>query len=225
MEGEGQAVIDYILIRRNCISKVKYCKVIPDESIATQHRVLKMDICIQTKNRVKPLRRKQQIKWWRLKDRDENRKVASRVEEKINDVKEWNQREALLLNTARSVLGQTTGKGAYNENEACWWNEEVQKAVKEKRMKFKQYQQSRCDEDKEEFKEANKRAHREVAKAKESAYKDLYDKLDSIEGNTIIYKLSTTRDRRTRDLTDIVYIKDSNGTILTDEDEIKARWK
>ena len=46
----------------------------------------------------------------------------------------------------------------------------MQKAVKEKILKFKQYQQSRCDEDKEEFKEANKRAKREVAKANESAY-------------------------------------------------------
>ena len=119
-------------------------------------------------------------------------------------IKEWNQLEALLLDTANSVLGQTTGKGAYNEKEAWWWNEEVQKAVKEKRLKFKQYQQSRCDEDKEEFKEANKRAKREVAKAKESAYKDLYDKLDSIEGQKIIYKLSKTRERRTRDLTDII---------------------
>ena len=198
---------------------------IPGESIATQHRILMMDICIQTKKRVKSRRRKQQIKWWRLKDRDENRKFASIVEEQINDVKEWNQLEVLLLDTAKSILGQTTGKGAYNEKEAWWWNEEVQKAVNEKRLKFKQYQQSRCDEDKEEFKEANKRAKREVAKAKESAYKDLYDKLDSIEWQTIIYKLSKTRERRTRDLTDIAYIKDSNGTILTDEDEIKARWK
>ena len=73
--------------------------------------------------------------------------------------------------------------------------------------------------------EANKRANRDVAKAKENAYKDLYDKLDSIEGQNIIYKLSKTRERRRRDLTDIAYTKDSNGTILTDEDEIKARWK
>ena len=41
----------------------------------------------------------------------------------------------------------------------------------------------------------------------------------------MFYKLSKTRERRTRDLTDIAYIKDSNGTILGDEDEIKARWK
>ena len=101
----------------------------------------------------------------------------------------------------------------------------MQKAVKEKRLKFKQYQHSRCDEDKYDLREANKRAKREVAKAKESAYKDLYDKLGSIEGQNIIYKLSKTRERRTRNLTDIAYIKDSNGTILTDEDEIKARWK
>ena len=221
------SVIDYILIRRNNISKVKDCKVIPGESIATQHRHITMDICIQTKKRVKPRMRKQQIKWWRLKDRDENRKFASKVEENIEYIKEWNQLEALLLDTAKSVLGQTTGKGAYNEKEAWWWNEEVQKAVKEKRLKFKQYQQSRCDEDKDDFREANKRAKREVAKAKESAYKDLYDKLDSIDGQKMIYKLSKTRERerRTRDLTDIAYIKDSNGTILTDEDEIKARWK
>ena len=75
------------------------------------------------------------------------------------------------------------------------------------------------------FREANKSAKREVAKANESAYKDLYDMLDSIEGQNIIYKLSKTRERRTRYLTDIAYIKDSNGTILTDEDEIKSRWK
>ena len=87
------------------------------------------------------------------------------------------------MDTAKSVLGQTTGKGAYNEKEAWWWNEEVQKAVKEKRLKFKQY---RCDEDNEEFRGANKRAKREVTKAKASVYKDLYDKLDSIEGQKSI---------------------------------------
>ena len=144
----------------------KDCKVIPGESIATQHRILTMDICIQTTKRVKPRRRKQQIRWWRLKDRDENRKFASKVEENIEDIKEWNQLEALLLDTAKSVFGQTTGKGAYNEKEAWWRNEEVQNVVKEKRLEFKQYEQSRCDDDKEEVREANKRAKREVAKAK-----------------------------------------------------------
>ena len=88
------SVIDYILIRRNNIGQVKDYKVIPGESIATQHIILTMDICIQTKKRVKPRRRKHQTKWWRLKDQDENRKFASQVEENIDDIK--NQ---LLLDT------------------------------------------------------------------------------------------------------------------------------
>ena len=66
--GGRRSAIDYILIPRNNISKVKECKVIPGESIATQHSILTIDICIQTKKRVKPRRRKQHMKWWGLKD-------------------------------------------------------------------------------------------------------------------------------------------------------------
>ena len=116
-------MIDYILIRRNNNSKVKDCKVIPGESIAIQHRILTMDIGIQTKKRVKPRRRKQQIKWWRLKDQDRNRKCASKVEEKIKDIKDWNQLEALLLDTAKSVLGQNTGKGQERIKDIKDWNQ------------------------------------------------------------------------------------------------------
>ena len=50
--GGRRSVIDYILIRRNNISKVKDFKVIPGESIATQHIILTMDIGIQIKNHV-----------------------------------------------------------------------------------------------------------------------------------------------------------------------------
>ena len=92
---------------------------------------------------------------WRLKDRYENRKFASNVEENIKDIKDWNQLEALLLDSPKSALGETTGKGAYNEEEAWWWNEEVQNAVKET---LKKYQESRCDDEKEVFRETNKRA-------------------------------------------------------------------
>ena len=65
-------------------------------------------------------------------------------------------------------------------------------------MNFKQYQQFRCDEDKEEFREAKTRAKREVIKANEIAYKDHCDKLDSIKWQNVIYKLSKTRCRRAR---------------------------
>ena len=98
---ERRSVIDYILIGRNNFSKAKDSKVIPWESVVTQHRIFTMDICIHTKKMYKPRSRKQYIKWWRLKYRDENRKLASKVEEQIRDITEWNHLEALLLDTAK----------------------------------------------------------------------------------------------------------------------------
>ena len=55
--------------------------------------------------------------------------------------------------------------------------------------------------------------------AKEEAYEELYTKLDTREGAKIIYKLAKSRDRRSRDISDIAYVKDEDGTILTESGE------
>ena len=57
---------------------------------------------------------------------------------------------------------------------------------------------------------------------KEEAYEELYTKLDTREGAKIIYKLAKSRDRRSRDISDIA---DEHGTILTESAKIKERWK
>ena len=61
--------------------------------------------------------------------------------------------------------------------------------------------------------------------AKEEAYEELYTKLDTREGAKIIYKLAKSRDRRSRDISDIAYVKDEHGAILTESGKIKQRWK
>ena len=57
-----------------------------------------------------------------------------------------------------------------------------------------------------------------VAIAKENDYEDLYQKLDSREGTDMIYKLAKTRNRRTKDIIDNIYINDADGNILTDHE-------
>ncbi len=59
--------------------------------------------------------------------------------------------------------------------------------------------------------------------AKEEAYEELYTKLDTREGAKIIYKLAKSRDRRGRDISDTAYVKDEDGTILTESGKIKGR--
>ena len=57
---------------------------------------------------------------------------------------------------------------------------------------------------------------------KEEAYDELYTKLHTREGAKIIYKLAKSRDRRSRDISDIAYVKDEDGTILTESGKIKG---
>ena len=41
----------------------------------------------------------------------------------------------------------------------------------------------------------------------------------------MIYKLAKTRNRRTKDISDNIYISDADGNILTDHAKIKDRWQ
>ena len=41
----------------------------------------------------------------------------------------------------------------------------------------------------------------------------------------MIYKLAKTRNLRTNDISDSIYINDADGNILTDHEKIKDRWQ
>ena len=89
---------------------------------------------------------------------------------------------------------------------------------------FKPYQKYKSEEQHCAYKDASKAAKRAVSMTKEEAYEELYTKLDTREGATIIYKLVKSRDRRSRDISDIAHVKDEDGTILTESGEINGRW-
>ena len=73
--------------------------------------------------------------------------------------------------------------------------------------------------------ERQKRASRKAVRiAKDAAYEDLYTKLDSREGIKMVYKLAKTRDRRSKDISDMPFINSLEGQILTVGSDIKLRW-
>ena len=106
--------------------------------------------------------------------------------------------QEILVSTAKEKLGQTSGKGAYNEKESLWGNDDTRRTAKAKEEAFKAYQKDKSEEQHCAYKEANNAAKRAVAIAKEEAYDELYTKLDTREGAKIIYKLAKSRDRRSR---------------------------
>ena len=56
-------MIDYIMVRRENLWELKNCKVIPGESVATQHRMLEMKA---VRKRMSPRERTKRTRWWKL---------------------------------------------------------------------------------------------------------------------------------------------------------------
>jgi len=101
--------------------------------------------------------------------------------------------------------------------------------VNDKRNAFKKWKPTRIDEEEEsrqaeeQYRDLNKKAKEEVAKAKEKAYEQLYKDVEE-NGVKSSYKLAKTRKRRSLDLVRVKFVKDSEGEIVSECEEIKQRW-
>lgn len=84
---------------------------------------------------------------------------------------------------------------------------------------------SGTDEEKEISRVRYKAAKKIVKKvvAKRMICNRLYQKLETKEGETEVFKLARVREKRTRDLGVVRYIKDENVKVLFEDAEIKGR--
>ena len=78
---------------------------------------------------------------------------------------EWDKTAEMLRKTAETVLGVTFGKRK-GDRETWWWNEEVQKSIKEKKEAKKAWDKIRNENTKKIYKEKKSKAKKAVAMAK-----------------------------------------------------------
>ena len=64
-----------------------------------------------------------------------------------------------------------------------------------------------------------------MAKAKHKAYEELYDRLDTKEGEKDLYRLVRQRNQAGKDVQQVRLIKDRDGNIITNEKGVLRRWK
>ncbi|KAK3537919.1 hypothetical protein QTP70_024578 [Hemibagrus guttatus] len=121
------------------------------------------------------------------------------------------------------VLGVSSGRRK-EDKETWWWNEEVQDSIQMKRL-AKKWDIDRTEQNRQEYKELQRRVKREVSKAKQKAYDELYTRLDTREGEKDLYRLARQRDRDGKDVQKIRVIKDRDGRVLTSEESVQKRWK
>jgi hypothetical protein len=77
----------------------------------------------------------------------------------------------------------------------------------------------------ERYKVAKKTAKRAVSEVRGQMYDGLYQQLGTKEGEKDIYSLAKSRERKTRDITQVKCIKDATERLLTKDKDIKNRWR
>jgi hypothetical protein len=117
-------------------------------------------------------------------------------------------------------------KGSRREaKDTWWWNDEVQKVIREKKDCFRCLYLDRSAANMEKYKVAKKAAKRAVSEARGRAYEDLYQRLNTKEGERDIYKMAKFRERKTRDVNEVKCIKDGDDQLLVKDEAIKRRWR
>ena len=81
-------VIDYILVRRQYLRDLKDCKVIPGESIASQHRLLVTSMEFKAHHEKQQRARVKKIKWYMLKQQEKKDELSLRLAEHMGRRKE-----------------------------------------------------------------------------------------------------------------------------------------
>ncbi|KAK3565192.1 hypothetical protein QTP86_000998 [Hemibagrus guttatus] len=122
------------------------------------------------------------------------------------------------------MLGVSFGRRK-EDKEIWWWNEEVQDSIQRKRLAKKKWDIDRTEENRQEYKGSQHRVKREVSKAKQKVYDELYTRLDTREGQKDLYRLARQRDRDGKDVQQVRVIKDRDGRVLTSEESVQRRWK
>ncbi|KAK3554778.1 hypothetical protein QTP70_033475 [Hemibagrus guttatus] len=227
--GGRSTQVDYILCRRGNLKEISDCKVVVGESVARQHRmvVCKMTLMVCKKKRSEI---EKKTKWWKLKKEECCEEFRQKLRQALGGQvvlpDDWETTAEVIRETGRKVLGVSSGRRK-EDKETWWWNEEVQDSIQRKRLAKKKWDMDRTEENRQEYKELQRRVKREVSKVKQKAYDELYTRLDTREGEKDLYRLARQRDRDGKDVQQVRVIKDRDrdGRVLTSEESVQRRWK
>jgi len=227
--GQYCSQIDFILARREDRRACLDCKVIPGECVVPQHKLVVADFRFQVRFQRSKRVQAPRTKWWKLKE-----DVAKTFKERVLKEGPWHEggdansmwmgMATCIRKVALEEFGVTKG-GKREAKETWWWNEKVQKAIKEKKECFRRMHLDRSADNVERYKVAKKTAKRAVSEARGRMYDGLYQRLGTKEGEKDIYRMAKSRERKTRDIIQVKCIKDETERLLTKDEDIKNRWR
>ena len=168
--GNCATVIDYVVVQKEVMKKVKDIKVIPGEECFSQHRLLIMDLMMEHRA-IRKSKNPGRVKLWRLIDEKIKRIMKDGVKDAKEEPESWDDWCKYIMNVAKRVCG--ISKGGHNQKTTWWWNEEVKEVIKEKRRLYKVWQKKKDQQSKEQYWAMKKKVKRVVAAAKKKEGKKI----------------------------------------------------
>ena len=222
--GDHRTQIDLILLRKSRGIVCTDCHTLPGEECVTQHRPVRATISVADFHR-RGFRGKKKIKLWKLKDQDNKRECQEKFWRKMEHCHgDMEMLQKQLKIACEEVCGLTTGRRC-RERETWWWNNSVQDIIREKRAAFKKWQRSGGDADREEYRRKSREAKRRVGEAKQEAWREWSEDLNTAEGRNKLFRVASQMRKDKKDIQGTCFIKDENNNIVVEQNAVADRWR
>jgi hypothetical protein len=213
--------LDYILVRERYRNSVKNSHAYPGADADTDHNLVAMSVFLTLKN----LKRKKNKKRW---NRDKLKScgvefteaVESRIKYELQGTvdQKWQTLKTMVVTQAKAVIGYSKGQQAKKP----WVTEEMLKKMDERRK----WKHQSTEIAKKEYKRLNNELRRATDKARESWWDEQCSELEELQRqgkyDKLYSKISKLQKKNGKSSN---VIKDRNGILLTNEDEVRNRWK
>ncbi|PWZ33556.1 Craniofacial development protein 2 [Zea mays] len=153
--GQHTSQIDFVLLRKEDRHACLDCKVIPGECVVTQHKLVVADFRFKIRLQRNKHNKVTRTKWWKLKG-----DVAQTFKERVIEEGPWaeegdsNIMWRKMVMCIRKIASEEFELSQGNRREVkdtWWWNEDVQKAIKEKKDCYKRLHHDKCAENIEKY--------------------------------------------------------------------------
>ena len=221
--GLNESMIDLFLIKDTNRKYVTNVKVIRQE---TQHGLVLLDL---SHSRI--LKRKKdkfipKTKLWKLRSGEEREcfeRVLAEKWDSEEDGEVWTRYKDCALKTAEEICGKTKGKCRHGET--WWWKDEVRLKTDEKKLAFKAKLALDCEWTRGEYEIAKRDAKVAVAKARQEANNEIIRECQERKKSGLLYKIARQSKRDKRDVGELTCIRDDEGKLCLNEDDIAEVWK
>jgi exonuclease III len=228
--GDNKSQVDYIMVGSDERKHIRNIDVIKSIECVRQHYLVVMKWALKPLVQ-KPIAKTEKIRGWKLRNATIKAEFAEILEREarrhkraqyLSAEENWQQFKAAILTAAKKVCG--VSKGNCRERKAWIWTNEVKQAVKEKKQLFQTWYKCKTQTARAKYVQARTAAKNEVRKAITNNTRGVAEKLEAMGKHARLFGEVRRIIGDRADIGRTRLIKDCEGKILTNEDEMMNTW-